>query len=53
MSSDPRPGAARGAAPAVQPRLPDGQEERTVRLPPVLPPFWQRRHVLTWTTSRR
>src|SRR3990172_6168155 len=39
MSNDPRSGAALGAGAAVQ-------ESRSVRLPPTLPPFWQRRHVL-------
>jgi len=39
MSSDSRPGTDRGAATAVE-------EGRAVRLPPTLPPFWHRRHVL-------
>ena len=39
MSTDARSGAGRGAGTAVE-------EGRTVRLPPTLPSFWHRRHVL-------
>jgi len=39
MSNDPRSDAGRGASAAVE-------EGRTVRLPPTLPSFWHRRHVL-------
>jgi aspartate carbamoyltransferase catalytic subunit len=39
MSTDARSGAGRGAGTAVD-------EGRTVRLPPTLPSFWHRRHVL-------
>ena len=39
MSNDALSGAGRGAGAAVE-------EGRTVRLPPTLPPFWHRRHVL-------
>ena len=39
MSNNPRSGASRGAGTAVK-------EGRTVRLPPTLPSFWHRRHVL-------
>ena len=39
MSTDARPGDAKGTIAALQ-------GERPVRLPPTLPPFWQRRHGL-------
>jgi aspartate carbamoyltransferase catalytic subunit len=39
MSNGPRSGTGRGTGTAVK-------EERGVRLPPTLPPFWDRRHVL-------
>ena len=39
MSNDSRSNAGRGASAAVE-------EGRTVRLPPTLPSFWHRRHVL-------
>lgn len=39
MSSNPRSGAGRATGAAVQ-------ERRAVRLPPVLPSFWRRRHLL-------
>jgi len=39
MSNGPRSSAGRGTGTAVK-------EERGVRLPPILPPFWHRRHVL-------
>jgi len=39
MSNDALSGTGRGAGAAVE-------EGRTVRLPPTLPPFWHRRHVL-------